>query len=382
MKFGDKLKFLRKQRKVTLQQLADHLNVSQPYISKLEKKVEPPSSMEVIEKLSDVLSVETIYFFDSNTAIRLLMELDKESKQNFDKSVIDEYTFGEVLKSFREYKEMSLKELADNICTVEELISFEKGSVYPTLDTCFQLAMKLNVELTYILEIISKTNINYPIKIMKIIDRYKRERNYEAVYNIVRIEQKNPLFSQLQLKQYLLWHLGICTFYVEKDFDKAIELLYQAIELTNPSKKNLYENEIEILTSIALLFYDTQEYQVAMTIFMEVLADLDKLPNLCNSLIKLKILFGLSQSLTELGEYQQSISYCEKGIELCTSEEKLFLLLEFHYQLGENYAKLGECTKANDNFNKCLFLLKLERKEKLYEIIEKEIAKQLQNMEK
>jgi transcriptional regulator with XRE-family HTH domain len=70
MQFGDKLKYLRKQRGYTLKYLAECLGVSQPYISKLEKKEKPPNSIEMITKLSNCLNVDPTYFFDSKETVK------------------------------------------------------------------------------------------------------------------------------------------------------------------------------------------------------------------------------------------------------------------------------------------------------------------------
>jgi transcriptional regulator with XRE-family HTH domain len=70
MQFGDKLKYLRKQRGLTLKYLAECLEVSQPYISKLEKKEKPPNSIEMIAKLGNCLNVDPTYFFDSKETVK------------------------------------------------------------------------------------------------------------------------------------------------------------------------------------------------------------------------------------------------------------------------------------------------------------------------
>ncbi|MBY0122289.1 helix-turn-helix transcriptional regulator [Bacillus sp. S/N-304-OC-R1] len=286
---------------------------------------------------------------------------------------LEKYLFGEILQSFREYKSLSLEELAGGICTVEELVSFEKERAYPTLDVLYKFAKKLDMELTYFFDIASKTTIHYPNAVIQLIEKYKRERDYVAINNIIQSEKYSPLFNQKSLKQYLMWHQGICYHHLDGDSDRAFDTLSKAIALTNPKRVSLTEREIEILTSIGLIFYDTKNYRSAVTIFLEALSSIENLPHVLNMKGQLRILFGLSQAYTKLDMYEESLSYCYKGLNLCINEELLYLLNEFYYQIGHNYVKIGEVDKGKYYLEECLHLLRLEKKTRLLKIMEIEI---------
>ncbi|WNS75232.1 hypothetical protein RRV45_20535 [Bacillus sp. DTU_2020_1000418_1_SI_GHA_SEK_038] len=290
---------------------------------------------------------------------------------------LEKYLFGEILQSFRQYKNLTVEELAEGICTVDELISFEKERSYPTIDVLYKFSKKLDMELTYFFDIASKTTVHYPNAVIQLIEKFKRDRNYEAINNIIQQEEESPLFNQKSLKQYLMWHQGICYYYLDGNADKAFDTLSKAISLTNPKRISLSEREIEILTSIGIIFREIQNHRSAITIFNEALSNIDKLPHILNMKGKLRILFGLSQALTGLNEYENSISYCQEGLNLCINEELLYLFNEFHYQIGHNYVKLGEIEKGKYYLDECLHLLKLERKTKLLSIMESEIDKLL-----
>lgn len=291
-----------------------------------------------------------------------------------------EYEIGDILKSFREYKSMTIEELADGICTVEELASFEKEKAYPTIDVLYKLGNRLNLELSYFFDVASKSTINYTPAVMDIIEKYRRERQYHAINFIIQKEKENPVFCKGHLRQYLMWHEGICKFYIENDLQGAIDILTEAISITNSTRQNLTERETEILYSIAVLYFESKEYQSAFPLFLEALTNLDKLPHILDCKVKIKVLYGLSQVFTVLGQYSDSIIYCQKGINICINEVSLYCLSELYYQVGENYIKLGEIEKGKEFLEKCLFLLKLENKHKLIEIAEKEIEYLLANV--
>jgi tetratricopeptide (TPR) repeat protein len=290
---------------------------------------------------------------------------------------LSEYLIGDSLQSFRQYKNMSTKELSEGICTEEELISYEKERDYPSLEILNQLLNKLSIDLTYFFNVASKSSINYSTAVMQIINKHKRTWNYEAIYEIVQKELNNPIFQPVLLKQFLLWHQGICVFYLEKDKERAISLLHQAIDLTNPKRENLSEREIEILTGIALLHKDCKDYNEAIRVMKKALKDYEKLPHTLEPKGKVRLLFGLSQSLTEVGDYKQSIFYCQKGINLCLHEETLYLCANLHYQYGENLVKLGEKEAGKEFLKKSISILQLQKNEKLITIIEQEMEKML-----
>nr|WP_144920891.1 helix-turn-helix domain-containing protein [Paenibacillus bovis] len=286
---------------------------------------------------------------------------------------------GEILQSLRKYKGMSLADLAEDICTVEELTLIEKNKQVPTIDELFRLANKLNVNLSDFFDFTSADSMSYVSAVSGLIKKFKRDRNYQAIYEIVQREKKNPLFNFSSSKQYLLWHEAICLYYLarpkEREKEKSIQMLIEAIEMTNPSKKGLTEQEIEIKMSIALIEKDDQCFEKAIVLLKEILDDMDNLPSLSDSQIRLRALFGLSQSLTRVNEYEESLKYCEKGIQQCINDEILYLLGEFLYQAGFNSSELGRKNDAIEYLRDSLNVFKLQKNKKFSNIVATELEK-------
>lgn len=89
------------------------------------------------------------------------------------------------------------------------------------------------------------------------------------------------------------------------------------------------------------------------------------------------MLFGLTQVLTEEGQYAESLTYSMKGLNLCLHDEQLFLLAEFHYQTGENYIKLGNKEEGKQYIERSIEILLLEKNEKFATLFKKELDKLL-----
>lgn len=285
--------------------------------------------------------------------------------------------FGQLLTDMRKYKKLTINELAEGICTEDELRSFEREKNYPRIDQLQAFAVKLNIDLNYFFDLSAISAYNYTSAVAELINKYKRERNYLAISNIIQSEKENSIYQQIIPKQYLQWHEGICVYYLDKNINLANELLFNAIDYTNPSRKYLTEREIEILTSIAILQKEESNFREAITIYIEALTNIESLPKIVDQKAKLRIYFGLSQALTEIGQYQESLSYSNKGIELCHQQELLYLYSEFYYQSGENHIKLGNIETGKDLILNAIFLQKLHKNDTMVKIMEKELEKLL-----
>ncbi|HAQ08653.1 MAG TPA: hypothetical protein DCR24_14505 [Bacillus bacterium] len=279
------------------------------------------------------------------------------------------YSFGEILESLRIYKEMTLSELAEGICSEEDLIQFEKEDKYPTIDQLYKIALKLHVELNHFFDIGSTDTYNYAIAITELIKKYKRERDYRAINEIIMKEQDNPLFKHTSFKQFLTWHEGICVYYLNNDKERSVALLFEALDMTNPERKELSEREIEIITSVAIIEKDDGNLEGSVKVFHEALNNLAKLPQVLDSKIWLKILYGLGQALSKLEKYEESLIYCSKGIDNCIHEENMYLFGELYYQAGMNYLKLGKLVEGKEYLEKAMLIFNLQQNDKFASLV-------------
>jgi len=62
MNFGDKIKYLRKVNNMTATELAEHLNVTQPVVSKLENNIQS-ISLDTLVKICDIFNITLSDFF-------------------------------------------------------------------------------------------------------------------------------------------------------------------------------------------------------------------------------------------------------------------------------------------------------------------------------
>lgn len=287
------------------------------------------------------------------------------------------YNFGKILRSTRVFKGLNETQLAEGICTEEDIIQFEKEEKYPTIDQLSKMASKLDVELNHFFDIASTDTYNYAIGVTELIKKYKRERDYAAINEIIQNEQDNPLFKHTSFNQFLIWHQGICSYYLEDDRQKSIELLDQALDLTHQGEAAMTEREIEILTSMAIIEKDSGNLDKAVELFQKALNQLTELPQVQDSRIWLRILYGLAQALSKLERYEESLIYSSKGIDNCIYEENMYLFGELCYQTGMNFIKLGKENKGKEYLEKAVTIFKLQKNEKFASLVTDEMQKLL-----
>lgn len=288
-------------------------------------------------------------------------------------NILNEIRIGEGIKQLRKFLGISQRELAKGICSQAQISKIENGNEIPSALILFLISKKLKVEMSFFFELSENPRLDYVKDVTDMISLAKRKRDYETIFELVKREKNNPLFiSNLVYKQYILWHEGICTYYLEKNNIKALELLNQSLKITFTEESLLQEREVEILNSIAIIHKDNCEYEKAVNLYKKALNSLKYLPQVKDPLIKVKILYSLSKTFTDGGDFKQSLIYCDQGIEECRRAESFFLLGELHYQKGSNLYRLGHFKEGIEIINKSKNIFEIQGNYKFIDLVEEQ----------
>ncbi|MBN8253285.1 helix-turn-helix transcriptional regulator [Priestia flexa] len=284
-----------------------------------------------------------------------------------------EYRIGRVMRELRKMAELTQQELAKDICTQAQISKIENGEEYPSSITLYKLSKRLGVDVNYFFDTVESPRLDYVDAVKSLIRQYIRQRDYEAIDHIIKKEKESPLFQTTLNKQFLTWHEGICTYYLHKQKEKAFSLLYEAIDYTKQSKTFYKEKEIEILNSVAIIYHEEKEYENAEELYRQALKHITALPQIRQEMLKVRILYGLSKTLADMKQYEESITYSSRGIDLCITNESMYLFGELHYQTGENLIKLGRVKQGKEYLEKSVHIFQLQRNEKFTELVKSEI---------
>ncbi|WP_054636619.1 helix-turn-helix domain-containing protein [Thalassobacillus sp. C254] len=177
---------------------------------------------------------------------------------------------GQTIKQIRQRKKITQKALAQGICTQAQISKIENGEVIPLSITLYEIAKKLGVDINYFFEVSTSPRSDYINETKTIIREAIDNIDYQTVYEVVSSEEKNPLFHELEDRQFLLWHKGIALYHLKNKYEESLELLYEALHLRDEHSKTLYsKTEVEIFNSIGVIFLEKENYAASIPIFNE-----------------------------------------------------------------------------------------------------------------
>lgn len=279
------------------------------------------------------------------------------------------FSLGQEIKELRQAVGLSQKELASGICNQAQISNIEKNNYNPSALLLNQIATKLGVNMNYFFEMQESHKVNYITDSKKYIRQLIRKRDYVNLYPTVLSEKKHPYYQDKENLQFILWHEALCVHYIDKDSNKAFNILNEALQITH-DKLYFTEQEIEILNSIAAIRREIGLYEEAEQMFREALAKMKEVPKLSSTAIEIRLLFGLSQLLTDIGKFEESLTYCEKGIKLCNESDTLYIFGEFLYQRGENLVRLGKFDEARQSIEQSKKVFELQNNTLLVQSVE------------
>ncbi|WP_080843955.1 helix-turn-helix domain-containing protein [Cytobacillus gottheilii] len=282
---------------------------------------------------------------------------------------------GSRIKELRKALKLSQVELAKDICTQAQISKIEKGDVFPYASTLYLISQRLGVDVNYFFDIGTTPRLDYVQEVVRQLTRTRRNSDYLGMDEIVKAEEKNPLFRQNNKNyQVLLWHKGISTYMLHKDVNRSIEILTQAISITHVLDKIWSEREIEVLLSMGSVYFEEKEYEKALEVNFRAKQYIHQLPFLQDNTLFCRLYYNVARSLTRVGRFSESIEYCREGIKWCIEKDNLYLLGELHYHIGYNLEIQGLNKEAAQYMEKSLAIFELQEDKKYITYIKGKIG--------
>lgn len=254
------------------------------------------------------------------------------------------------LKDIRKKRGLTQTELADGICTQAMISNFEKGESIPTSTVLYELSKKLGIDINYFFEEDTHFNSSFLEEVNEVknlIENLRQARDYPTLNYIVTNELDKFTDNKSSLNyQYLLWHKGLSDYYVNKDYNSAIEVLHNAYNLENHLDFDPNQ-QLSIVNSIAMIYFEEKMYEQALDWYEKNLY-LMKYEQLAVE-VKIKVYYGIARTYSYLKNYEFALFYAKKALNFCLSFKTLFLLgdvlfiigrislLQKNYSLSEDY---------------------------------------------
>jgi transcriptional regulator with XRE-family HTH domain len=277
---------------------------------------------------------------------------------------------GNKIKELRKIVGLTQRELADGVCTQALISRIEKGDVYPSATSLYQISQKLGVDINFFFEIATIPRLDYVKEVERQLWKLRRAREFDEMIEIVNVEVKNQVFiSHSYNLQLLLWHKGIYQFEVENNDIAALETLQTAFTLTRNLKKALSEREMEIQLTIGAIQFKENNLEEALESYNRVKHSLKLEGDVNNKSIKTRLLYNVARVLSRLSRFEESIEYCQEAIRWCIDTENLHLLAELHYQIGYNYELQENFFKALSHVEKARLIFEMKGDKKYYHFL-------------
>lgn len=130
MTLGKKIREFRKERGITLTELAGQLNISPSYLSAIEREIRKPS-ISMLKKIGEALNISVSYLVGD----------------------VEDAVTGEKLRFIRESRRLSVKDLSEiSEIPLTTLEKFETGQATPDMEDMKKLSEALNVTIRYFLD--------------------------------------------------------------------------------------------------------------------------------------------------------------------------------------------------------------------------------------
>lgn len=280
---------------------------------------------------------------------------------------------GKRIKEARERLGLSQYEISKDICSQAYISKIESGNVFPTADILLKLADRFSIDISYLLDISSIPRHDYVIDTFNQIREATSNRDYKLVRNIIETETNNLLFSDKKLQQFLKWHEGICHFQLDKNLEKSIQFLDDALALTASNKKLYSEREIEILISKANIYSQSQMIKKAIGIYEEAITHLNQLSDVTNKHVPVRLYYNYARNMRIASFPKDSILLCNTGLDLTERNKLMYLRGDLYFQKALNYKSLEQLDGAMENFHLAEMAYILENNQVAHDMVKRHL---------
>lgn len=175
MSLGNQIRDFRKERGLTLTELAQKINVSASFLSVIERDLKRPT-IPMLRKISDALNIPITYLLAEAAEIKA----------------------GEKLKLMRQGRGLSIEELAEiSEIDAESIRAFEAGTMQPSLEQIEKLAEALNVTIRYFLDKTMQPALSLGDKVRRV----RQSRGLSVTALATKAKVSASLISQIENNQ-------------------------------------------------------------------------------------------------------------------------------------------------------------------------------------
>lgn len=274
---------------------------------------------------------------------------------------------GQIIYELRTNRNMSQTTLANNICSIKQLIRYEKGLSYPSLYTMDLISTRLGVNISKYFEYFEYSD---PIMIYELfeqlVDLHMLRKHEELLKLIERIEKSCEIGNNHNKK--ISYYKYIALAHISKDYKTYYPKL-----LTLLSNSNIHEGNLEslldsflepldckIISSIAVIHLSMNESDKCIRLLTKLTDKLLDEYRLFDLKLILPIIYNLAKITYDQKNYLNCLDYCNKGIELLREQKSIFILGEFYVSMANCYEALGDQALAKKYYGYYIYYFEMQ----------------------
>jgi transcriptional regulator with XRE-family HTH domain len=279
---------------------------------------------------------------------------------------------GESIHSIRVKLGISQKDLASGICTQSQISKIETGEISPYIHTLVKIAERLGINTSHFINQISKEHYEFVSQSKNFVREHIKKKDYKEVRRLINKLEKHPSFQNIEERQFIHWHRGVCIYYLENDSTRAIDVLKEALDMKDSIQAT--EQDIQIINSIGIIHGEKEKWEEAKNSFLRAQEIYSKALYLLDFTIMIRIYYNLSKIYYKLNNNHEALNVANKGINLALEKESSYLLGELLYQKGFIYAERGDVSQGIVHLQKAGTIFALYEKESYIQMVQDKLA--------
>ena len=233
-----------------------------------------------------------------------------------------------LIRRLRKEKDLTIAELADGICSEEHLTRIERGGRVPSRWVFKMLMERLgenpNKYYTDVVTLEDKRVVNEKDKLKNLLRECTSEANKKAEELISKLES-DKAFETKENWQFLLMYKAALAY----NRENYVDLYNLAIEAMAVTKTDfdvdkietyfLSSDEIWLVNQIGIAYFYTETVEKSANVFRKLRVVIEKGCVEGDAMIHTyaALMYNLSKNLGILGEFNECLEVCVKGIEWC-----------------------------------------------------------------
>lgn len=290
------------------------------------------------------------------------------------------YTIGDMIYENRVVRGYSQEELSFGVCSTSSLSRIENNTQVPSKKLFDALMQRLGVSESIYSAFISKEEMELVRLKQKLVWKLENLDFSDIDVLVEKMESRLSDWNELD-NQYLMFVKANIQKHNHGKPEEVLEILLEAIRITMPDfsevqnikKRLLTFDEITILNSIALEYYDLGDKKKALKLLSELKGYLDEhsIDEEEKSQKYPMIVYNMTKCLGEVERYAEVVELCTEGIEYCIGHSKLNALPYLITNSACATAELKRFEEAEVLFKRAVILLEICHKESFAETVRK-----------